>query len=280
MASVNGGTCVRGGFYGDFLPLASLLEASSISADDHSASIPGITSQCRLRVKGFAHRLGVDVNESMVYSQTCDSLHLYLGTPWLPGHWGSREEFSGRFDQLEAWYACPNLVPDTHRGNEIEDLLQWHRDTKIENGCLVTIRKESAPLYCIALNGSRQDGEDRISGIIAKHWSLRSLMAPFLRGLGTGTTMYASTLKHPVWMLRCCNSTRSRGYSTSSDKTRRSGSYCKVGVLMRETKTRADLVECLKTTLEAQVRRHSGLTVWRLCLTTPASSSIFFIPYG
>lgn len=69
-------------------------------------------------------------------------------------------------------------------------------------------------------------------------------MAPFLRGLGTGSTMYASTLTQPVWMLRCCNSTRSGGYSTSSDKTGRRDSDCEVETLRRETETRVDSVEC------------------------------------
>lgn len=172
MASVNGGT--SHGFYGDlsgFSPLASLLEASSISADDHSASIPGITSQCRLLVKGFAHRLGVDANES-ICGQTCLGLYINLGTPWLPGYWGSRKDFSDRVDQY--CYAYPSWEPDTHRGNEIEELMQWHRDTKIGNGCLVTVRKESVPLYCIVLNGSRQNSNNRISGIIAKQVSEES----------------------------------------------------------------------------------------------------------
>lgn len=120
MASVNGFTYHSGGFGGDFSPLASLLEASSINADDHSATSLGITSQCRLRIKGFAHRLGVDTNESICGRPY--GLYLNLGTPWLPGYWGSRDEFSDRVNQ--PCYSYPNWVPDTHRGNEIEDLVQ------------------------------------------------------------------------------------------------------------------------------------------------------------
>lgn len=180
MASVNGRTYHSGGFCGDFFPLASQLEASSISADDHSASITETTTQCRLRVKGFAHRLGVDTDES-IYGHTCHGLYLNLGTPWLPGHWGSREEFSDRVNQ--PCYAYPNWVPDTHRGNEMEELTQWHSDTKIGNGCLVTICEDSALLYCIALNGSRQHRDDHISGIIAKQVSEES-DGPVLESIG------------------------------------------------------------------------------------------------
>lgn len=192
MASVNGGT--SHGFFGDlsgFSPLASLLEASSISADDRSASIPGITGQCRLRVKGFAHRLGVDANES-ICGQKCHVMYLNLGTPWLPGYWGSRDEFSDRVRQPR--YGYPKWVPDKHRGNEIEELTQWHRDTEIGNGCLVTVRKESAPLYSIALNGSRAFGTNRISGIIAKQVSEES-DGPVLERIGHWSYLLSNNLE-------------------------------------------------------------------------------------
>lgn len=171
MASVNGGTYYVGCRTGDVSPLASLLEASSIRVDDHSATIPTTICQCRLRVKGFAHRLGVDASES-ICGQRNHHLYLNLGTPFFPGQWGSREEFSDRVDH--PCHAYPDWVPDEHRGNEMEELLQWHRDTKIGNGCLVTVRKESAPLYCIVLNESGQDFTDIISGIIAKEVSEES----------------------------------------------------------------------------------------------------------
>ncbi|KAI7773079.1 hypothetical protein LA080_011996 [Diaporthe eres] len=140
MAPVNGGSYHSGGFYGDFSPLASLLEASSISANDASATIPGITSQCRLRIKGFAHRLGVDPNES-ICGHTCYGVYLNLGTLWLPCLWGSREPFPDRVEQH-----CHGAYPS------------W----------------DSAPLYRIVLNESKEYGKNRISGIIAKQVSEES----------------------------------------------------------------------------------------------------------
>lgn len=81
--------------------------------------------------------------------------------------------FSDRVEQ-HCHGAYLSWVPDTHRSNEIEELTQWHRDMRIGDGCLVTVRWDSAPLYCIVLNESREYGKNRISGIIAKQVSEES----------------------------------------------------------------------------------------------------------
>lgn len=169
LASVNGKTWYLPGR--PVFPVAEFLGASSTTINNGPTTVSDL---CRLRIKGPAHRLGMDINEVILGRH--QSLSLGLRSSWLSGPWGSK-------DDVAHWQSGVHIQADSHQENEMEASIQRHKDTVNRNGhvYLVTVREDSA-LFLVMLNIVRDD-RLLLSGIITRQVSEES-DGPVLERIG------------------------------------------------------------------------------------------------
>lgn len=161
VASVHGKTWYRHSVSGVF-PVAEFLGGSD-TVSNGSSTMSGL---CRLRIKGPAHRLGMDVNEvrSLAGSGT---IHFYPGSSWLPGLWPSKDDVA---------HLGQNIIPaliyaDSHQSYKMEASIKRHENTLIRGGCesLITVREDSA-LFLVILTIHRER-LSYLSGIVTRQVS-------------------------------------------------------------------------------------------------------------
>lgn len=174
LASVHGKTLYFESDQGVF-PIAEFLGASSTTVRNGPTTASCL---CRLRIKGPAHRLGMDINEIMCGSRESVYLYFYPGSSLLPEPWRSK-------DDVAHWDWKIRIEADTHQRYKMEASIQRHRDDLIRKWpeYLVTVREDAA-LFLVIL--TIHDGityNSRLSGIVARKVSEES-DGPVLERIG------------------------------------------------------------------------------------------------
>lgn len=167
LASVHGKTWYKNSHQGSF-PVAEFLGASSTTMSDGPITVRDL---CRLRIKGPAHRLGMDINEVIIESTTGDtpSLSFFPGSSWLPGHWPPEND-------VTHWTRVVPIYADSHQSYKMEASIHIH------DGNLVTVREDSALFLVILIIFWREHGLN-LSGIVTRQVSEES-DGPVLERIG------------------------------------------------------------------------------------------------
>lgn len=166
VASVNGKTSYHESNL-EVFPVAEFLGVSNTTVSNGSTAMSAL---CRLRIKGHAHRLGMDVDEFIFGSET---LLFSPGSSWLPELWPSRYHVAYSRQDDASIYA------DSHQSYKMEASIQRHEKPRFQRGqeSAVTVREDSA-LFLVILTIHRGDRSSLsgtcLSGIVTRQISEES----------------------------------------------------------------------------------------------------------
>lgn len=143
-------------------PVAEFLGASGTTVSNGPTIV---RDPCRLRIKGPAYRLGMDINE-VIHEGVCEDLTCTFrpGSSWPPGLWHSK-------NAVTEWDCGVPIYSDSHQSSKMEASIHRHKDTRARNGngYLITVREDSA-LFLVTLTVHR-GLPTMLSGIVTRQVS-------------------------------------------------------------------------------------------------------------